>query len=102
MNFILAIAFSFVAMQSYAGVTNGGGGKSVVCRDVAGKITKAEVLDLFEAREVYGLTPNISAGNLQDILALVKNKLKFTMHQPEIHVFPLIDRVQKNFKLISE
>lgn len=38
-----------------AGGMEGGGGKSVVCRDPQGKITKAEILDLFEGRTQYQL-----------------------------------------------
>jgi hypothetical protein len=39
----------------FAGGMEGGGGKSVVCRDPQGKIIKAELLDLFEGRTQYQL-----------------------------------------------
>ncbi len=51
-----------LALSSYAhsGGVDGGGGKSVVCRDADGKITSAEVLDLYEGRVQYGLQPIVS------------------------------------------
>lgn len=43
------------------GGMNGGGGRAVVCRDSSGKITSAELLDLYEAREVFGYVLRVSA-----------------------------------------
>ena len=44
-----------------AGGMEGGGGKSIVCRDTTGAIKSAEVLDLYEGRVQYGLTYTESA-----------------------------------------
>lgn len=46
-----------VSSLSYAGAgVDGGGGKSVVCRDDSGQIVSAEVLDIYEGRVQYGLS----------------------------------------------
>lgn len=37
-----------------AGAVDGGGGKGVVCRDQSGKISSAELLDLYEGRVQFG------------------------------------------------
>ncbi len=37
-----------------AGGVDGGGGKSIVCRNAAGEITSAETLDLYEGRIMFG------------------------------------------------
>ena len=53
----VSLAPSLVMLsKAYAGGANGGGGGAYVCRDSSGKITNAELLDLFEAREVSGRT----------------------------------------------
>jgi len=41
--------------QNSAGGVDGGGGKSVVCRNAEGVITSAELLDLYEGSTMYGL-----------------------------------------------
>jgi hypothetical protein len=58
MKFLKLISlFFFLLMTKMAVAGNeGGGGKSVVCRDAQGKITRAEILDLFEGRNQYQLT----------------------------------------------
>lgn len=47
--------------QNSAGGVDGGGGKSVVCRNAEGHITSAELLDLYEGSKMYGL--NIQKSN---------------------------------------
>ncbi|MBS1962887.1 MAG: hypothetical protein JST04_11770 [Bdellovibrionales bacterium] len=42
-------------VRAEGGQTHGGG--AIVCRSPNGAITRAEVLDVFEARELYGLNP---------------------------------------------
>lgn len=46
---------SFASSSAFAGGMEGGGGKSVVCRNTDGTIRSAEVLDLYEGRTVYEL-----------------------------------------------
>jgi len=59
MKFIYSFAFAIFILNissiALAGGMEGGGGKSVVCRDLNGNITKAELLDLFEGRTQYQL-----------------------------------------------
>ncbi len=54
-----ALLFTFLCFylnfSAYADGVEGGGGRSIVCRDPNGKITSAEVLDLFEGRVQYQL-----------------------------------------------
>lgn len=54
--FLFTFLFATSAFAEGNAVGNGGG--SIVCRDNAGKITRAELLDLYEAREVHGLKVN--------------------------------------------
>lgn len=60
----------------WAGVTNGGGGKAIVCRDQNRKILSAQVLDLFEAENQYGLTLLPSAATLDQALEEVGLRLE--------------------------
>ncbi len=53
--FIGLLLFGAMANATVGGV-DGGGGKSVVCRDNSGAITSAEVLDLYEGRIQFGLS----------------------------------------------
>lgn len=47
----------FFSNLVFAGVMNGGGGKGVVCLDTHHQIKSVELLDLWEARTIYGRTP---------------------------------------------
>ena len=51
---------------------NGNGGVSVVCRDQAGKITRAELLDIFEGREVYGRSYSNAVNDFETRLQLAQ------------------------------
>lgn len=73
------IMFLSVALSSslvLAGVTNGGGGKAIVCRDQNRQIISAQVLDLFEAENQYGLTLLPSARSLDEALSEVALRLE--------------------------
>jgi hypothetical protein len=55
----MKLLFGFLALVpslALAGVMNGGGGRGVVCRDSRGEIKSAELLDLWEARTLFGRT----------------------------------------------
>lgn len=52
---ILASVLGLTSSTFAARGVDGGGGKSVVCRDDSGTIIKAEVLDLYEGRVQYGV-----------------------------------------------
>lgn len=100
------IKIIFVLMLSatsvMAGVTNGGGGKAVVCRAQNGKIYWAELLDLYESRELFGLNLINQSLPVNTIVDGIKLKLKSSLDQADIHLFPLIDRVNNIFRLISK
>ncbi|WP_413293528.1 hypothetical protein ACLSU7_00320 [Bdellovibrio sp. HCB185ZH] len=67
------------ALQSHGkpqGGVDGGGGKSVVCRNSKGQITSAQTLDLFEAKNVYNLKLIQFKGSAEEISAKVQAKLK--------------------------
>jgi hypothetical protein len=74
--------------SALAGVMNGGGGKGVVCRDSQNQIKSVELLDLWEARTLFGEQP-MQVGN--DIETEVKSALErlkygypeFSYHQDE-------------------
>jgi hypothetical protein len=54
---VLAMIFSiFSSSSALSGVDSSGGGNAVVCRNSEGQIISAEVLDLFEARVLFGRT----------------------------------------------
>lgn len=57
---LLGLMTLTVSSYAYSGGVDGGGGKSVVCRDNQGKITSAELLDLYEGRIQYSYTQRIS------------------------------------------
>lgn len=42
-----------LSAPAFAGVDSSGGGRGVVCRDSRGRIKSAELLDLWEARQIY-------------------------------------------------
>ena len=61
---VTLIGLSSPAMAELGGM-EGGGGKSVVCRNPDGSIKSAEILDLFEGRTIYQLPYNESPKNWQ-------------------------------------
>lgn len=54
-NRIVFVAAAFLmSTKAFAGVGSSGGGKGVVCRTTAGTVSSVELLDLWEAKNVYG------------------------------------------------
>jgi hypothetical protein len=53
----------------------GNGGVSVVCRDAAGKITSAEILDLFEGRNQFGLNYPTGGTDVDTLVELAQLKM---------------------------
>lgn len=94
-TFLLVVGFSVSYAKTPEGGMSGGGGQSVVCRDQQGQIQTAEVLDLFEGRELFGLSYVSFGSSVDEIISKVKLDNRDSMSQPEIHLFPLIERVQK-------
>lgn len=63
---IAIIAFGIISGSlAVAGGMEGGGGKSVVCRNQDGSIRSAEILDLYEGRTVYQLNYHEAPDNWQ-------------------------------------
>jgi hypothetical protein len=58
-------AIMLVSSVSHAGVGSSGGGLAVVCRMSTGQIAAAELLDLYEARTVFGYSVVPATGSLQ-------------------------------------
>jgi len=73
---LLAISFSPLAM---AGSEGTGGGKGVVCRSASGEIESVELLDLWEAREVYGRPAVYSSSPLEEQLSAAIDRLKYAV-----------------------
>lgn len=85
------------ANSENSGGVDGGGGKSIVCRNEAGDIKTAEVLDLYEGRVMYGKNipessipmdeqieaaiariPMSSRGFIQGFVLMVKENMRLT------------------------
>jgi hypothetical protein len=100
---ISAVCVLFYPINTYAaGEMSGGGGLAVVCRGFFGGIKTIETLDLFEAREIYKLKTKPVDQNLEVAISNLKKQLTFTMEQPEFHLIPKIDGVQKIMKYIDK
>lgn len=84
------------------GGMSGGGGVGVVCRDSKDKIKSVETLDLFEAREIHKLKIKPTKDKVDEALAKVRTKLKNSMDQPEFHLFPKIDEMQKMWRFVGD
>jgi hypothetical protein len=77
---IVSIALLLTALTAHAGGVDGGGGKSVVCRDGKGRIRSIELLDLWEARVLYrrNLVPSRKplAKQVSEAIDLLKNAVE--------------------------
>jgi hypothetical protein len=94
--FTVLMFFSLTVFAGVGGV-DGGGGKSIVCRDSAGQITSAEVLDLYEARMMFGRTLRTPVGTMQGQL---QDALK-VIPEPNRHMIEtLISSVQSKMKMV--
>lgn len=83
-----------------AGGMEGGGGKSVVCRDNNHKIISAELLDIWEGKNIYNL--NIEQKNdVDSILSIAQNKLTHSLTNPEVSLFRILRRV-RSIMMISK
>jgi hypothetical protein len=82
------------------GGVDGGGGKSVVCRNSKGQITSAQTLDLFEATNVYGLKLSSFSGTAEEISAKVQAKLSGAMGLNGYNYEPFYKRVNRIMKFV--
>jgi hypothetical protein len=60
-TFILLLCFLGLSPLVYAGNDTGNGGNSVVCQNSDGTVRFAELLDLYEARVMHGILPDLGA-----------------------------------------
>lgn len=60
------VGFLLFSVGASAGTWTSGGGNAVVCTDRQGRITSAELLDLYEARAMYGLVPVPSSAPMRE------------------------------------
>lgn len=75
LTLLLSCSLSFA--QHRAGGNSGGGANAVVCRDKQGKITSAELVDIFEGRYENGFTYNNSkSDSVENILNKAVEKFK--------------------------
>lgn len=85
-----------------AGAWSSGGGSAVVCRAPDQSILSAEVLDIFEARSVYGqnlITHESMA--IDDILKVVQERLQTIGEDPE-GVASVIPKIHANMTVLPE
>tara|TARA_B110001454_G_scaffold219195_1_gene251380 strand:+ start:19864 stop:20880 length:1017 start_codon:yes stop_codon:yes gene_type:complete len=68
----------FIAKLGITGVLNGGGGVGVVCRNLQNDIQSVELLDLWEAKTLFGQEPKqtFASAGLEGGLNLIFEKLK--------------------------
>ena len=101
----LACILTFTSLSTFAGQggMGSGGGGSVVCRDNAGKILTAEVLDLYEGRETYKLEMRKEIGSLrQEYLRFNRtmNLVSGLSMPPEELVLETIDKTMDKFNYL--
>lgn len=82
---ILAGISSILSLPVFAGGETGNGGVGVVCRNNAGKILSAELLDIFEGRSQYRLQYPANSLDLDTQIELVQ--LKMLANQPFLQGF---------------
>jgi hypothetical protein len=91
--FILALWPVFV----FAGVTNGGGGKAVVCRDLNREIQSAKLLDLYEAELQYDLVVENSGGDFSLELSRVAKKIEFATSHNRVEAKISLSSLRQNY-----
>lgn len=84
---LLALLSIGSVAQAAGGTEVGGGGKGVVCRNSDGTVRSVELLDLWEARTLYGRQIQISdAPVAEQVSAVIKNMSR--VHVPSFDSIP--------------
>lgn len=79
--FGIVVALLFVLpTQAFAGAESSGGGMGVVCKNANGTIKSVELLDLWEARVIYGRVPKPSNLSVADQVKGAINDLKNSLY----------------------
>lgn len=81
------------------GADTSGGGKGVVCRDQANHILSVEMLDLYEARALFGLTPLSMGDTLDQTLAMAKSKFVNTVFDAAYTIPPALDQLRQKIHI---
>lgn len=85
MKKLVFLSLTLSAIVALAGPSTSGGGFAVVCRDVQGRIQSAELLDLYEARTMYGFELMSASGDIvNDYLRSVKNGYRHQGYAPPL------------------
>lgn len=81
---LLTCIFSYLANATHAtaGGVDSGGGKSIVCRNADGKITSAELLDIYEGRILNQRTPLADHATYKEQLNKLVDKVETFGPQP--------------------
>ena len=90
-------------VQAHIGPGSDGGDKAIVCRNGKGKITSAETLDLFEARNLYNLKalPIKKSASVDEIVSAVEKKLEHSVENSQGELFPEINKVRILMHLVK-
>ncbi len=103
MQFVL-IGISFlVSVWAFAfdGAVSGGGGRSVVCRD-GKKILSAQLLDLFEAEQIFGLQFEPEKKSYEEEVDWIINKIKLGRHQIQITQFDIHTKFTSKIHFVGD
>ncbi len=72
MKLLVLLATILISTTTWAGDWSSGGGNAVVCHAIDGKIHSAELLDLYEARTLYG---KVIVPSGKDVIATAKTAI---------------------------
>lgn len=86
--------FAFAALGNDAG----GGGNAVVCRDHEGKISSAEVLDLFEARLLHQWKVPLSSESAENQARKIADRLGVINRYYSIHT--VLEKIMANARVL--
>lgn len=82
-----SILASLCVLDAQAGTVAGGGGKGVVCRNPDGSIRSAELLDLWEARELHQLEIQPVQGNLAKEVYRLADSMGPSLFSDDIDIY---------------
>jgi hypothetical protein len=95
-------ALGLWASLSWAGPTSSGGGFAVVCRNAQHTIVSAELLDLYEAQERYGLRIVSSSGDLvRDYVRGVRNTYRLQGSKDPVSIDEQRKYLSKMFEILD-
>ncbi len=100
LNLFMALGLMISMEVKASGPSTSGGGFAFVCRNGTDQIVSSELLDLYEARTVYGFELMKSSGNvMRDYVRAVKNGYRLQGSHPHITEQEMIENVEKFQKI---